>query len=360
MLFLKLRVVIVVLLVAAMDWTLAFVPAPSTKSAAIHSFSNVVSKIARPSVLDDSGYDIDTRSFLLSNEDIKPLITLGKGENEKIINAFGLWCMLVSILTGPLWMLAMKLVHRMENDENREMFDMTGKLWAKSWLTLTNCYPTVSGNLERMQKNNNLGACLYVANHASWLDIPVLCTVIDPVFKFIAKGELSQVPCIGTQLIGGEHILINRDDRKSQLRTFKETINWLQKKVPIMAFPEGQRSMDGHLMNFKGGLFLAAVKTNVPIVPITLHHTHAVMPGNSYFPVQSGAGKLHVHIHDAIETNGKTEKELAALVRAAFLKTLPLEQHPLEEVIPSATEEEELMSVTKPDMALEKETAVTV
>ena len=102
-----------------------------------------------------------------------------------------------------------------------------------------------------------------------------------------------------------------------------------------MAFPEGQRSKDGHLMTFKGGLFAMATKTNVPIVPITLSHTHAVMPSNSLFPVQPGAGKLHVHVHDPIDSQGKTDDELAELVRASFLQTLPLEQHPLE-VIPSA------------------------
>lgn len=102
-----------------------------------------------------------------------------------------------------------------------------------------------------------------------------------------------------------------------------------------MAFPEGQRSKDGHLMDFKGGLFLMASKTGVPIIPLTVSHTHAVMPSNSLFPVQTGSGKLHVHVHEAIDTTGKSEAEMEALVRAAFLKTLPLEQHPLEK-IPSA------------------------
>jgi len=99
--------------------------------------------------------------------------------------------------------------------------------------------------------------------------------------------------------------------------------------VPIMAFPEGMRSKDGRLMEFKGGLFSMAAKTKVPIVPITISHAHAVMPGNSLFPVQSGAGKIHVHIHEPIATtDGKSEAELAALVKEAFLSTLPFEQHP--------------------------------
>lgn len=113
----------------------------------------------------------------------------------------------------------------------------------------------------------------------------------------------------------------------------------------MMAFPEGQRSKDGHLMAFKGGLFAMAAKTKVPIVPITLSHTHAVMPSNSFFPVQSGAGKLRVHIHDPIDAEGKSEAELEELVRKSFLQTLPLEQHPLE-AMPS-TEELKKLSETK-------------
>lgn len=146
--------------------------------------------------------ELDTRSFLLSREEINPIISFGKDDKEKIINPFGLWCLLVSLVTGPIWMLAMKIVHKMENDENRALYDMTGKIWSKTWLTLTNSYPTISGNMERLKAGNDAGACLFVANHASWLDIPVLCTVLDPVFKFIAKGELSNVPCIGAQLSG--------------------------------------------------------------------------------------------------------------------------------------------------------------
>jgi len=127
----------------------------------------------------------------------------------------------------------------------------------------------------------------------------------------------------------GDHILIDREDRRSQLRTFKEGINWLKKGVPLMAFPEGQRSPDGRLIDFKGGLFSMAVKTGVPIVPLSISHTYAIMPSNALFPVQSGKGKLHVHVHEPIESTGRTDAELADLVRKAFLSELPLDHLPL-------------------------------
>lgn len=126
---------------------------------------------------------------------------MGEGDNQKIINAFGIWCAMVSLATGPIWMAAMMLVDRLQQgqewDPHRSIYDTTGKVWAKVWLTLTDSFPTISG--EPLVTGR---PCLYVANHASWLDIPVLCTVLDPVFKFIAKGELSKVPCIGQQLQG--------------------------------------------------------------------------------------------------------------------------------------------------------------
>jgi hypothetical protein len=144
-------------------------------------------------------------SFLLTDEKVKPLIRMGSGEKEKVVNAFGLWCAAVSILTGPIWAAAMTLMNLLSKlnkdfDPDRALYDKTGKIWSKTWLTLTGSFPTFSGDIEQLKGHK--GPCLYVANHASWLDIPVLCTVLDPVFKFIAKGELRKVPCIGQQLAG--------------------------------------------------------------------------------------------------------------------------------------------------------------
>jgi len=153
------------------------------------------------SMLSDSN-DRSLDTFQLTIDETSPLIRLGEGEKEKVVNAFGLWCAAVSLFTGPIWMLAMMLVDAINErnedwDPHRAIFDTTGKIWAKVWLTMTNSFPTVSG--EPLMTGR---PCLYVANHASWLDIPVLCTVLDPVFKFIAKGELAKVPCIGQQLHG--------------------------------------------------------------------------------------------------------------------------------------------------------------
>ena len=84
-------------------------------------------------------------------------------------------------------------------------------------------------------------------------------------------------------------------------------------------------------MSFKPGIFSMAVKSKVPIVPLSLANTHAVMPSSGFLPVQSGGGgKLRVFVHDPISVEGKSEEEISREVREALLSELPLDQHPLE------------------------------
>ena len=119
-----------------------------------------------------------------------------------------------------------------------------------------------------------------------------------------------------------------------------------------MAFPEGMRSPDGRLMEFKGGIFSMALKTGVPVVPISLSHTHAIMPGNALFPVQPGKGTLHVHVHKAIESKGKTDEELQELVKESLLSQLPEYQHPLVPVVLEEAAEEEIVEEQPAEIAV--------
>ena len=154
-------------------------------------------------------------SCLMTKEEIAPIITIKKGTpKEKFINAYGLYCILVTLILNPIWALAMTITDVFcklfpELDPNRAFYDKTGKIWSKAWLTMTDSFPSISGDVARLKEENDSGACLFVANHSSWYDILLLCTVLDPVFKFIAKGELRDVPCIGQQLVGVSHQFIH-------------------------------------------------------------------------------------------------------------------------------------------------------
>jgi len=277
-------------------------------------------------------------SHVLSIDEMSPLLKFKKNGKDKVLNATGLYHLLIIILTLPSWLASMEILRKLGDaiegyDEHRAKFDYSGKVWCRTYLKLTECYPEIAGDVARLQQQtltDGNEACLFVANHASFLDIPLLCCVLDPVFKFIAKDSLTKFPGVGQQLVGGEHVLIDRTTKRSQFRSFKQAITYLQNGVPIMAFPEGARSPDGRLMPFKGGIFSMAIKAKVPIVPLSLSNTHAVMPGVGLLPVQSGKGKLRVFVHDAICVEGKSEEEITVEVRKALLSELPMDQHPLD------------------------------
>lgn len=328
--------------------TIAFQPP------AMHTRTRIISSLSAPTQLGASvikeestisSFTTDKESLppshMLTIDEMNPLLKFEKNGKPKVLNATGLWHLFVIVFTMPFWLAAMESLHWLGDtvegfDTNRAKFDYSGKIWCRAYLQLTDCFPVIEGDVDRLKESSDAGACLFVANHASFLDIAVLCCVLDPVFKFIAKDSLKKFPGVGRQLVGGEHILIDRTNKRSQLKSFKQSINYLKGGVPIMAFPEGARSPTGRLMSFKPGIFSMAVKANVPIVPLSLANTYAVMPSAGFLPVQSGKGKLRVYVHDPISVEGKSEEEIAAEVKEALLSELPWDQHPLEDEIESA------------------------
>ena len=151
------------------------------------------------------------------------------------------------------------------HDADRGFFDRIGAKWSSVNLFCGGCYPATITGKEHLPPPGE--AVLYVANHASWFDIPLLALTIKAQFKFIAASALGKLPLIGQQLVQGKHVLIDRRTRRGQLRSFKESVSYLKRGISIVAFPEGTRSKDGRLREFKGGVFSMATKARVPIVP---------------------------------------------------------------------------------------------
>ena len=323
--------------------------------AACTSFSTIIvsAPTHRPHFLSSSSSS--SSSFLHSHKlDIEkneagPFLsfTMGSSDDKKYINLFGAYTGFITIITALPYLAGLFISDLLTTtvlrdtmvpfyDPAMSTFDTVGKVWCKLWLTLNFLLPEVVDphNVQELiaQKaasGKDTDSCLFVANHSSWLDIVLLCKVLPLNFKFIAKRELTSAPIIGYQLTGGKHILIDREDRRSQLKTFKEGISWLKSGVSLMAFPEGQRSVDGRLLPFKAGAMAMAIKTKVPIIPITLCNAHAVMPADCLFPLQPGIGKLKIVFHEPISCEGgEVDKELSARVRERIVSGLSDEQLP--------------------------------
>lgn len=120
--------------------------------------------------------------------------------------------------------------------------------WAFASMSLCGYRPRVEG-----AENLPDGACVYAPNHSSFLDILTLTGFVPRPFKYVSKASILQIPFIGWPMQLAEHIPLQQSSRRSQLETFKLSVESLESGNSIVAFPEGGRSDDGALQPFKRG-----------------------------------------------------------------------------------------------------------
>jgi 1-acyl-sn-glycerol-3-phosphate acyltransferase len=212
-------------------------------------------------------------------------------------------------------------------------FDSSGKLqaacarvWAKVILIASGVQVEVNG----LQHLDPAGSYIFMANHTSYIDTPVILANISVQFRFLAKRGLFQIPFLGSHLKRAGHIPVPREDPRAAVKTLQlaaETIQ--QKKTSLLVFPEGGRSQDGELDEFKEGGAYIAIRAGVPLVPLVLLGGRHVLPYGAGV-VQSG--KIFMRILPPIETTGLSLKDRGALtsqVRALLLAELASPNRPL-------------------------------
>lgn len=169
---------------------------------------------------------------------------------------------------------------------------------------------------------------VYVANHASWMDVPY--TALLPVHtKYLAKSDLTRVPVLGDAMALGNHVLLDRENKRSQMEALSSALKILKKGTAIFVFPEGTRGPQGRLQPFKMGAFKVAAKAGVPIVPVSIAGTHLIMPREVIMPQRSSNGIAAIHVHPPIASVGRTDKELADLAFDVINNALSDEQRSL-------------------------------
>lgn len=253
------------------------------------------------------------------------------------INPFGVYYGAVAILLGLPWYAALSLIQLLYKITNEKIDKMrkwpciVSHVWGYVLLKLTRSYPQIENQdiLDKFYKENR--AAMFVANHNSWMDIPFICISIGwRNYKLISKAELRKVPILGKAIEVGGNVMVDRTNRRSQIQTLKAGMKWLEDGVHLAAFPEGTRSKTGRLLPFKNGVYKMASKVGAPIIPMSVVASGVAHPSSWMFPRRSSHKICKVIIHEPIESKGKTEAELAELVRAAVIKGLPESQRPLE------------------------------
>ena len=188
------------------------------------------------------------------------------------------------------------------------------RAWSRLILKTTGVHVTIEG-LDRVTPGTTY---IFVSNHQSIYDIPVLFASLPYQLRIIAKESLSRFPVLGWHLRRGGHLFVDRrhPDRAGILKRWRALVS---EGLSLIIFAEGTRSWDGRVARFKAGSFLLAMEAGLPIVPLAVIGTREVMPKGR---LRTAPAHVSLIIHDPIqppvvaEPTAQDAKALAERVHA--------------------------------------------
>ncbi len=174
-------------------------------------------------------------------------------------------CALVSLLVS-LW----------DNDGHQQHRIAQG--WARVMLRLAGSPMTVV-HPERLHQPT---ACVFTCNHLSYMDTPALFGTLPFQFRILANHYLFRYPFIGWHLRRSGQVPIDQSSMRSQIAGLSTGVKALKAGTPLLLFPDGSRSSDGHVRQFLSGAAFMAIKAQVPLVPMALIGTYELLPMHTY------------------------------------------------------------------------------
>ena len=164
---------------------------------------------------------------------------------------------------------------------------------------------------------------IFMSNHVSNIDPPLLIPLIPERTSVMAKQELFSYPILGKAMRMASLVPVDRGNRDAGIAAVRAAEEVVKQGIHMTIYVEGHRSFDGKLLPFKKGPFYLAEQSGVPVVPVTIVGTHFVMP-KGRFSIKPGMVTLV--FHKPIEpAEFRSREELMAKVRAAINDGLPTE-----------------------------------
>ncbi len=145
--------------------------------------------------------------------------------------------------------------------------------------------------LQGLENVNPQRAQLFVANHQSFFDIFTLAGFLPVQLRWMAKASLFFIPFVGWAMSAANYVKVRRGNRKQSLQAFNDALDRIKNGASAVIFPEGTRSQDGTIAEFKKGSHLLAIRSEVAIVPTVIIGTGEVMRQGS-FGVKPGTVKI--------------------------------------------------------------------
>lgn len=156
---------------------------------------------------------------------------------------------------------------------------------------------------------------IFVSNHASWLDPPIMFLHLGANHALLVKKELYKIPILGQglNLIGCAKI--DRSNREAAIASTRRAAERVRQGRSFIVYPEGTRSPDGTMRPFKKGAFHLAIEVGVPVVPVTVNGTYRIMPKGT---IGVTPGTVHLIVHDPIDVSQYTSEQAGELAERAW------------------------------------------
>lgn len=196
-------------------------------------------------------------------------------------------CLIIAVLTILVFPI----------DSKGKITHFLSKLFGNGILIIAGVKVSTEGT-ENLDKS---GTYIFVSNHQSYFDIPVLMHSIPNNVRFIYKDSLSKIPILGWGMYLGQYIPISRENVRDAMKSLKKAAEKIRKGISVAIFPEGTRSYDGKTGEFKRGMFVLADEARVNLVPTAIDGTYSIMPRGKFRIVP---GKVKVTFAEPIPYSG--------------------------------------------------------
>ncbi len=199
---------------------------------------------------------------------------------------------------------------------NEDFLYRPGRFGARCYLRSAGAQVHASGH-ENLAPNQPY---VFVANHQSNLDAPLIIAYLKRNPGWIAKQELFRVPMLGQGIQLVNAVPIDRRNRASAIASTKRAGEIIRSGRSVVAFVEGTRSVDGRLKDFKKGVFYMALEAGVPIVPLVINDTRLVLRKGTNYCLPHD---ISLEILPPISTAGYTAENVGELIDKAFAQFVP-------------------------------------
>lgn len=218
------------------------------------------------------------------------------------------------VVVAPIWLLLLPF------DRRRRFSHWYAWTWANHYVALS---PFWRVHVEGREKIADDRAYVLVANHQSFGDIFVLYG-LRKQFKWVAKSSVFLVPFLGWMMWMADYVAVRRGDAASRARMMQRCMAHLRRGSPVLLFPEGTRSRDGEIKEFRRGAFALAVAAGVPVVPIVIDGSREALPNGTWVFEQDGVLDVRLRVLDPVEPAevGGDEQALMRRVREAMIAEL--------------------------------------